>query len=403
MKGLITNNLISKLKPKEKQYDVRDTALKGFLIRVTPIGKMSYVCQYQRGKRVNIGPVGILTPAQARDKAKEILSQSVMGTLPVKRKNDTKLTLKKFLTGEYDAWRKASRKNAKDDLRRLKVNFIDEFGDYMLSEVTSMLIEKWRTTRIKEGIKPVTVNRDIYILKGALSKAMEWELISENPLQRLKPLKIDSSAKVRYLSKEEELRLKQALVVRDDELKAARSRGNEWRRERDYELFPDLSQDSYADYLTPMVLISLNTGLRRGELLSLCWDNIDLEQAVLTVGGHTAKSGKTRHIPLNKLSIQALKNWKADNHSVGFVFKNSKTGTAFRDIKKTWASLLKLAEVKNFRWHDMRHHFASKLVMAGADLNTVRELLGHADIKMTLRYAHLAPEHKAKVVAMLVE
>lgn len=402
MKGLITNNLISKLKPKEKQYDVRDTTLKGFLIRVTPNGKMSYVCQYQRGKRVNIGQVGILTPAQARDKAKEILSQAVMGTLSANPKNDAKLTLRKFLTGEYDAWRRASRKNAQDDLRRLKVNFIGEFGDYLLPEVNSMLIEKWRTTRINEGIKPVTVNRDIYILKGALSKAVEWELISENPLEKLKPLKIDSSAKVRYLSKEEELRLKQALDVRDNELKAARARANEWRSERGYESYPDLSNAAYANYLTPMILLSLHTGLRRGELLKLCWENIDLEHAVLTVGGDTAKSGKTRHIPLNKVSIQALINWKT-NDNRGFVFKNSKTGTAYKEIKKAWASLLKLAEIKNFRWHDMRHHFASKLVMAGADLNTVRELLGHADIKMTLRYAHLAPEHKAKVVAMLVE
>ena len=405
MKGIIGNNLISKLKPKDKQYDVRDTTLKGFLIRVTPSGKMTYVCQYSRGKRINIGSVELLTPAQARDKARQILSQAVMGILPSNTNitnNDNKLTLKNFLTGEYDSWRRASRKNAKDDLRRLKVNFINEFGDYLLTEITPMLIEKWRTERINEGIKPVTVNRDIYVLKGALSKAIEWGVITEHPLQKLKPFKIDTSAKVRYLSKEEELRLNEALKVRDHKLKAARSRANEWRKQREYECFPDLNQVAYADYLTPMVVLSLNTGLRRGELLNLCWENIDFERAVLTVGGDTAKSGNTRHIPLNKLALQILKNWKADNHSATWVFTNSKTGLAFREIKKTWVSLLKLAEIKSFRWHDMRHHFASKLVMAGADLNSVRELLGHADLKMTLRYAHLAPEHKAKVVAMLL-
>jgi site-specific recombinase XerD len=75
----------------------------------------------------------------------------------------------------------------------------------------------------------------------------------------------------------------------------------------------------------------------------------------------------------------------------------------FDNVKKSWMSLLKSAGIENFRWHDMRHHFASKLVMAGVDLNTVRELLGHADIKMTLRYAHLAPEYKAKAVAKLIE
>ena len=73
------------------------------------------------------------------------------------------------------------------------------------------------------------------------------------------------------------------------------------------------------------------------------------------------------------------------------------------DCRSSWESLLKKANIQNFRWHDMRHDFASQLVMKGADLNTVRELLGHADIKMTLRYAHLAPDHKLRAVEMLEE
>jgi integrase len=402
MKGFIGNNLISKLLPKEKQYDVRDTTLKGFLIRVTPNGKMSYVCQYSRGRRINIGQVGVLTPAQARDRAKQILSQAVMGVLP-ETTVDNKLTLKKYLTNEYESWRKSNRKNGKDDLRRLKVNFLNEFGDHLLTAITPMLIEKWRTARINEGIKPITVNRDIHVLKAALSKAIEWELIAEHPLQKLKSLKIDSSPKVRYLSKEEEIRLKQALQTRDNELKAARLRANEWRKERGYECFPDLENSTYPDYLTPMILLSLNTGLRRGELLSLRWENVDFERTVLTVGGDTAKSGRTRHIPLNTAAVQILKNWRLDTMSHRLVFTNTKTGKAFGEIKKAWTSFLKLAQIKSFRWHDMRHHFASKLVMAGVDLNTVRELLGHADITMTLRYAHLAPEHKANAVEKLVD
>lgn len=404
MKGVIGNNLIAKLQPKAKQYDVRDTHLKGFLIRVTPAGKMSYVCQYSRGKRVNIGQVGVITPAQARDKAKQILSQAVMGILPKNNNSNGKLTLAKFIASEYETWRKANRKNGKDDLRRLKVNFVSEFGDYLLSEITPVVIEKWRTKRINDGIKATTVNRDIIILKSALSKAVEWEFIVENPLQKLKPFKIDVLSKIRYLTKEEDIRLKQALAERDAALKLARSRGNEWRKVRGYDYFPDLEQVKFSDHLTPMVLLSLNTGLRRGELLSLSWDKINLEGALLTIGGAFAKSGKTRHIPLNETALQVLKDWKIQSPgSSNLVFFNHQTGEAFGNIKRAWANISKIANIENFRWHDMRHHFASKLVMAGVDLNTVRELLGHADITMTLRYAHLAPEHKANAVAKLME
>ena len=90
----------------------------------------------------------------------------------------------------------------------------------------------------------------------------------------------------------------------------------------------------------------------------------------------------------------ALRLWRIKTGGQGAVF-------GLTDIKKSFASLLKLAEIQNFRFHDLRHHFASKLVMAGIDLNTVRELLGHVDIRMTLRYSHLAPEHKAAAVEVL--
>jgi site-specific recombinase XerD len=101
------------------------------------------------------------------------------------------------------------------------------------------------------------------------------------------------------------------------------------------------------------------------------------------------------------LALAALKNWQKQTE--GEVVFPGKKKEQFNHTKRSWQSLLKLAAIDHFRWHDMRHHFASQLVMAGVDLNTVRELLGHSDIKMTLRYAHLGPEHKAAAVGLLVK
>jgi integrase len=144
----------------------------------------------------------------------------------------------------------------------------------------------------------------------------------------------------------------------------------------------------------------MNTGMRRGEILSLEWQNADLTNKNLTVISENAKSGKTRHIPLNTEAFETLKNWKKDSPSNGYVF-TGQNGNPLLEIRKSWTTALEEAKISNFRFHDLRHHFASKLVMASVDLNTVRELLGHSDLTMTLRYAHLAPEHKAAAVNLI--
>ena len=185
------------------------------------------------------------------------------------------------------------------------------------------------------------------------------------------------------------------------ELKAERRRYNQWREVRGYEPYPSLDEVTFADYLKPLVILDINTGMRRGELFSLTWENIELKQRTLTIEGEDAKSGKTRHISLNDDAFAVLLAWRNQTDSKGLVFPSPVTGRRLDNIKRSWGTLVKDAKLENFRFHDLRHSFASKLVMAGVDLNTVRELLGHGSIEMTLRYAHLAPEHKAAAVALL--
>jgi integrase len=152
-----------------------------------------------------------------------------------------------------------------------------------------------------------------------------------------------------------------------------------------------------------MIILSLKTGMRRGELFDLLWSDIDLDSARVTIRAEISKSNRTRHIPLSPIALKTLQEWKAQHEnpsSQDRIFVNSK-GERFDNINKAWRTILKDSSISEFRWHDMRHDFASKLVMNGVPLNTVRELCGHTDMNTTLRYAHLAPEHKAEAIAVL--
>lgn len=411
MKAKLTAKLVNSLKPKDRMYKVWDTEIQGFFIRVMPTGTKSYCLFYRhngKGRDYTIGKSGKLTAEQARDEARIKAPKAARGediqdskkAARAKAKAEKYQTLKGFIEHRYEPWLNAERKTAKESMRVLRVNFSHLYDRY-LSKITPWDIQKWRTDKLKDGLKPASINRMISCLKSVLAKAVEWEVIAVNPLVSIKPLKLDDKGKVRYLSESEEKQLRAALDSREAELREERQRYNEWREARGYEPYPNLDQLAFADYLKPMVLLALNTGMRRGELFNLTWNNVDLKQHSLTITGEGAKSGKTRHIPLNDEAFSILVAWRNQTESKTLVFPSPATGERFDNIKKSWAGLINLSKVEEFRFHDLRHTFASKLVMKGVDLNTVRELLGHASIDMTLRYAHLAPEHKAAAVALL--
>ena len=228
-----------------------------------------------------------------------------------------------------------------------------------------------------------------------LNWAVRRKLIAENPISKLEPLKeTDSNKKVRYLTKDENERLMAALITREEEIRKGLAYG--------YSQTP--LKGEFADHLRPMVIVSLNTGIRWGSLVHLQWDDVDLINQSLTIRAETAKSEKQLIIPLNKTAMETFRQWKKempDTDPKDLVFPSPVNGGVLDNVSKAWNGVLKRAEIENFRWHDMRHTFASNLVMSGVDLNTVRELLGHADLKMTLRYAHLAPRVKMSAVEML--
>lgn len=192
-----------------------------------------------------------------------------------------------------------------------------------------------------------------------LNKAIEWHYLKDNHLQIVKKLK-EPPGRLRYLT--------------DDEMKT-------------------LLREC-ALHLRPMVIVALNTGFRKSEILNLRWSDVDMTNRVITV--QKSKNNESKIVPINETLYRTLISLK--HCSDGRPVFAGKDGKPYVDIRKSFAAALKRAGIKNFRFHDLRHTFASPLVMAGVDIRTAQELMGHKDIRMTMRYSHLSSAHLKEAV-----
>ncbi|WP_313483204.1 phage integrase [Stutzerimonas kunmingensis] len=403
MREKLTARRLNSLEVTGKEYEVHDTTVPGLFVRVTAAGAKSYVVTWARGRKKALGRVGILTLEQAREEALQYLNEARKHGEPLAvtqgRRGAGTPTLRQFIDDHYMPWFEAHHKGH-EKTRHTLDNYFEPIMHSRLDEIAGRDLEQIRTGWLNAGNKPSTVNRKMGSISGVFSRAVEWDYLPASPLDRIKQLKVDSIGRIRYLSKEESMALRGALDARERIARAERNSANEWRLKRRRKPLPSLQEVAFTDHLKPMVLLSLNTGMRRGEVFSLRWQDVNLQAKTLTVAGEGAKTSETRHIPLNSEALATLKAWKEQTIGTGYVFPGEDE-KPMTDVKTAWLELLKNAGIIGFRWHDMRHDFASRLVMAGVPLNTVRDLLGHADIKMTLRYAHLAPDSKAAAVELI--
>jgi integrase len=403
MRAALTKRIVASALPRDRPYELRDAQIRGLLLRVQPSGHKAWIVTWAHGKRRTLGSAGHLTLDQAREIAAKTIAEFIQTGLPsIAKPKLPQMTLEAFLRDHYAPWALTELKGADNYIERMERVFAKALPK-PLNEIDALWVEQWWAQRLRAKVHPdsdrtiskATAWRDLASLRSVLSKAVKWELLEANPLLRLRVKAAQPRSVVRFLSAAEENRLREALRNRDASLAGARASANKWRQARKRPLFPDISTGAYGDHLHPVVLLAMNTGLRKSELLALDWTDINMEARMLTVRREHAKSGKQRHVPLNGEALAVLRQWLSQVGDHGAVF-----GVA--SVKSGWESLLAAAKIENFRFHDLRHHFASRLVMAGVDLNTVRELLGHADLTMTLRYAHLAPEHLAAAVEKLV-
>jgi integrase len=401
VRARITKRVVAALKPGVAPFDCRDIALKGFLLRVQPSGRKTWFYQYRtpsgQQTRLALGTWPGMSPEGARSIASERALEAGRGIDLVGRKREKRAegsrakqsTLRAFLDNRYAPWAQAHLKSADFQLRRIRSDFADWF-DRPMHEFNEFAIEGLRQKWKKAGMQPRSINRDIQRLQSVLSRAVAWGVLDAHPFKGLKPLKTDKHGRVRFLDADEESALRKALASREANLRKARTRFNAWRVARGRKPLPKRNE-GYVDHLRPLVLVALNTGLRRGELLELRWSDVNLPGKLLTVAATSAKSGNTRHIPLNSEAMTVLTAWRKE--SKGELVFPGPEGKRMARIDTAWNSLVIGAKIRNFRLHDCRHHFASRLVQAGVDLNTVRELLGHSEIKTTLIYSHLAPSN----------
>ncbi|MBM3244209.1 MAG: site-specific integrase [Candidatus Omnitrophica bacterium] len=269
----------------------------------------------------------------------------------------------KFFAQEYLEVHAKNKRSYHSDIDR--TNTLHRyFGDKFLHEITPFEVEKFKTKRAGE-VSGATVNRDLACLKCLFNKAIAWGRFNgKNPVKGVRLFK--EQPRLRFLEKEEIFKL---LANCDEHLK-------------------------------PIVIIALHTGMRKGEILNLKWHDIDFKRDIIYLC--QTKNGEKREIRMNNEVKSFLLKIRKHPDSP-YVFCN-KNGEPFGDIKKSFFTACKKSGIlknSSFRFHDLRHTFASHLVMNGIDLNTVRELLGHKTLDMTLRYSHLSPDHKKRAVELL--
>lgn len=388
----IAKTAAAKDKP-AKPYEVRADKPMGLLLRVQPSGARTYYVQLGRGRRVRIGPAGTFTLKQAEERAKSIL----LDPAGFEKKRNAGGTLLEYINDHYTDHATARLKNGAKSVARVKAIWKPLLNKRM-ADIDAKMVDRLRDKRVLSGVAPATVNRDISALSGVFRHWVENTHAAAHPLAGLEALDVPDDEQVRYLTPAEALRLRQALAARDTKAAEGRANANKWRAERGYE--PKATIAGYADHITPMVLLSLNTGLRQGELFALTWEHVDLRLKTLTVLASHSKGNSTRTIPLNAEAVAVLTTIKPTKPA-GLVFKSPITGDRFNNVKKAWGEVTKAAKLESLRWHDLRHDFASQLVMRGVPLYTVQKLLGHANSRMTQRYAKLAPGALADAVAML--
>lgn len=337
-------------------------------LRLTKTGEKKWYIYYRvDGERIR----EVVKNAQSRADALKVLQVKVADAFRGRhgfKKQEKRIKFAEFTEQYIEGYAKVNKcpRGWKDDIYSIgKLKHF--FGNVYLHAINSLDIEKLKMQRLKDGNSRSRVNRYLALLSKMFNLAIDWGYLEESPMRKVRHFSEKDNLKERILSSEEETRL----------------------------------LDECTEHLKPIVLTGLHTGMRRGEILNLKWNQVDLSKKTIRV--EKTKSGKIRIIPINEILFKEMIDLREKNGKTDHVFLNPKTGKPIKDVKTAFNAATRRAAIKGLRFHDLRHSFASRLIESGVDLITVMYLLGHHSVVVTQRYTHSNSDQKKRAVESLVQ
>ena len=364
-----THQLIADLPPHDpaspsREAEYSDEEVRGLRLLVSKTNRKTFFLRYvldQRKGVVRIGEWPAMSLKDARTRAHELKGRIAHGEDP---REDKALrvampTVEEFALGDYLQWAKVHKRSWRDDEIRLHKEILPRIGKRRLSDLTTRDVQAIHLA-MKETHAAATCNRYLALVQRMLSYAIEMGVIEVNVAKRCKKL-AENNARQRYLSSAEISALLKAL--------------------------DGLANRSIA----AAVKFLLFTGLRKGEALTLRWENVQREQA--TVFLPKTKNGTSRTVLLNSLAQGVIEEmWAARKDDHPFVFPGKCKGKGIINPQRPFAEACKMAGLEGIVLHHLRHTFASISISSGATLYDVQRLLGHSQSSTTQRYAHLQTE-----------
>jgi len=329
-------------------------------------GKTRYCIDYKdpNGKRKREVIQHAQTRAEAILALQKRIEEIFTRQFPAPEKNT--ISFKEFSLLYLENYAKPNKDSWKCDEYCLNAHLIPYFGNFKLCDITPLAIEKYRTERLSAGKEKSTTNRETALLRKMFNLSIQWGYCKDNPVNKVKLFSEKENQRNRVLSKEEETEL----------LKEC------------------------APHLKPIIITALHTGIRKANVLNLKWEQINFNEREITV--FDSKSKEYLTVLINDTLLNTLLMLKQERIS-DFVFPNPETGKPFKTVRRSFNNACRRANIKDLRFHDLRHTFGSRLNQKGADIRSVQDLLGHHSLEMTKRYTHTNKKQKQDAVYLLDE